>query len=288
VRDALVPAIGIDSFSYHRYFGEVGRWETPSTVRWSTADFLDRAVELGVEVVSLQTVYLEDLSIDAMKDLRAALELRGLRAVLAWGHRSGLESGTNPVRFHEAMACLDYSAALGAPLMRIVCGDQFAWSLPVVERRERLAPLLVRLADRAHELGIDLAVENHADFAMADLALLLTNVGAPNVGICLDLGNAVRVGDDIVEAARLVAPLVRMVQVKDMAIQTDSVGVPWSWWPSVPLGHGDVDVSGALDAVRDSPHPLTWFVEMANMHPDYPDEDAAVAESLYFLRTLTR
>jgi sugar phosphate isomerase/epimerase len=284
--DASRPAVGIDSFSYHRYFGEVGVWEDPVPVRWSTVDFLDRAAELKVEIVSLQTLYLEDLSIDAMGKLRRQLEDRQLSAVLAWGHRTGLESGTNKKRFDEAMACLDYTVALGAPLMRLVCGDQFAWPLPVAERQERLAPLLHALATRAGELGLDLAVENHADCSMADLVLLIETVAAPNLGICLDLGNTIRVGDDVVGSARLAAPLVRMVHVKDLAVQAESVGAPWAWWPSVPLGHGDIDVAMALEAVSAAPRMLGWFVEMTNMHPDYSDEDAAVAESVAFVRQL--
>jgi len=284
--DASGPALGIDSFCYHRYFGEFGEWDAPLPERWSTRDFLDRAAELGVEIVSLQTRYLEDLSIEAMNSLREQLEYRGLRAVLAWGHRSGLESGTNPGRFDEAMACLNYAAALGAPLMRVVCGDQFAWSLPAMERRERLAPLLRALAVRAGELGLALAVENHADFAMVDLVALIDVAGAPNLGICLDLGNTIRVGDDAVNAARLAAPLVRMVHVKDLVVQHDSIGKPWAWWPSVPFGHGDIDLTAALDVLPASPQMAGWFVEMANMHPDYPDEDAAVLESLEFLRRL--
>ena len=288
MRNASGPAVGIDSFSYHRYFGDVGKWESAAPFRWSTLDFLDRAGELEVEIVSLQTVYLEDLSVDGMRELRGQLAQRGLRSVLAWGHRSGLESGLSPARLDDATACLDYSVALGAPLMRIVCGDQFSWAQPAAERRERLTPMLKVLAARAAELGLDLAVENHADFAMGDLVGLVEAAGAPNLGICLDLGNAVRVGDDPVEAAELAAPLARMIGVKDLAIQPGSIGKPWESWPSVPFGHGDIDVAAALSAVPVSARMHGWFIEMANMHPDYADEDAAVEESVRFVRGLTR
>ena len=107
MRTASRPTLGIDSFTYHRYFGEVGEWEEPLPMRWSTVDFLDRAADLGVESVSLQTVFLEDLSPGGMRALREEVASRGLSSVLAWGHRSGLESGTSPARFDEAMICLD-------------------------------------------------------------------------------------------------------------------------------------------------------------------------------------
>jgi len=288
MRTASRPTLGIDSFTYHRYFGEVGEWEEPLPMRWSTVDFLDRAADLGVESVSLQTVFLEDLSPGGMRALREEVASRGLSSVLAWGHRSGLESGTSPARFDEAMICLDLAAVMGVRLVRIVCGDQLAWLTPPEQRKDHLVPMLSRLARRAWQLDIELAIENHADLAMVDLVDLIGRVGAPNLGICLDLGNAVRVGDDPVECAALAGPLVQMVHVKDLAVQEDSVGQPWSWWPSVPLGRGDIDVPAALEPIRGSAPSAGWFVEMGNMHPDHSDEDAAVVESLEFLRALLR
>lgn len=288
MRTASRPTLGIDSFTYHRYFGEVGEWEEPLPVRWSTVDFLDRATDLGVESVSLQTVFLEDLSPGGMRALGDEVASRGLSPVLAWGHRSGLESGTSPARFEEAMICLDLATVMGVRLVRIVCGDQLAWSTPPEQRKDHLVPMVSRLAERARQLDIELAIENHADFAMVDLVDLVGRVGAPNLGICLDLGNAVRVGDDPVECAALAGPLVRMVHVKDLAVQADSVGQPWSWWPSVPLGRGDIDVPAALEPIWGSTPSAGWFVEMASMHPDHSDEDAAVVESLEFLRALLR
>lgn len=286
MRNSLRPKLGIDSFTYHRHFGEVGEWEEPLPTRWSTVDFLDRAAELGVDAVSLQTVFLEDLSIGGMRALREEVATRGLSSVLAWGHRSGLESGTSPARFEEAMICLDLAAVMGVRLVRIVCGDQLAWSTPPEHRKDRLVPLLSRLAWRARQLDLELAIENHADLAMVDLVDLVSSVEAPNLGICFDLGNAVRVGDDPVEAAALAGPLVQMVHVKDLAVQEDSVGQPSSWWPSVPLGRGDIDLAAALETTRGSTPSAGWFVEMGNMHPDHTDEDTAVVESLEFLRAL--
>mgnify|MGYP003602405915 CR=1 FL=1 len=48
--------IGIDSYSYHRFFGEwyAGLQEDPGT-RMTVLDFLDRAVDLGAEGVSLES-----------------------------------------------------------------------------------------------------------------------------------------------------------------------------------------------------------------------------------------
>lgn len=75
---------GIDSFAYHRYFGEHTRWETPLTIRWTAADFIQRARQLEVDAVSLQTCYLPALTEAVVDELKS--QLGDLLPVLAWGH----------------------------------------------------------------------------------------------------------------------------------------------------------------------------------------------------------
>ncbi|MCB1489236.1 MAG: sugar phosphate isomerase/epimerase, partial [Bauldia sp.] len=136
------------------------------------------------------------------------------------------------------------------------------------------------------DLGLTLAIENHADLAMADLAHLVRTVGADNLGICFDTGNAVRVGDDLLDAARVAAPLVKMVHLKDMIVIDASRGDPTAWWPSAPLGRGIFDIPAFLAILEEAGFDGTLFVEMANMHPDWEDEDQAVSESVAYLRRL--
>ena len=67
--------VGIDTYSYHRFFGEIREGEEDPGTRWTTWDFLDRAVELGVDGVSLETCYL-DLDDPAFRE-RLAMSLDG-------------------------------------------------------------------------------------------------------------------------------------------------------------------------------------------------------------------
>ena len=85
-----LPQVGIESYSYHRYFGELTKWEAPLDDRWSVDQFLLRARQLGVQAVSLQTVYLDSLHRSEVERLRAVLDGHGLAGILAWGHPSGL------------------------------------------------------------------------------------------------------------------------------------------------------------------------------------------------------
>ena len=60
--------------------------------------------------------------------------------------------------------------------------------------------------------------------------------------ICLDTANALRVGDDPVEAAALLAPLTRMVHLKDVE-PLDRVVDPVAGPCSVPYGEGVVPIA---------------------------------------------
>ena len=51
--------IGIDSYCFHRYFGEVYDNQEDPGKRITYQDFLNRAIELGVDGVSLETCFFE-------------------------------------------------------------------------------------------------------------------------------------------------------------------------------------------------------------------------------------
>lgn len=287
------PLVGFDSFSYHRHLGETLRWEQPCEVRWSTDDVIDRAVIHAAEVVSLQTCYLlvdpsSPEGRGAVEDLAARIRERELRALLAWGHRDGLRSGRSLERTEEARSWIALAAVLDLPLVRIVAGCVEDWPIPAQDRIERLVPVLKDLATFSADLGIDLALENHADFRMAELVELVERVDSDRLGLCLDLGNLARVGDDVLDATSLAAPYVRMVHVKDLRVPASSLGYPDAWWPTAPLGEGDFSADGSLDAALvatlASPGLVGWFMETVAMHPDAPDEDVAVARGILSLK----
>jgi sugar phosphate isomerase/epimerase len=276
--------IGIDSFSYHRFFGDCTPWEQPVTARWQTDDFLARAAAHGVRDVSLQTVYLPPFDADSTTSLRAALRRYNLRPVLAWGHPAGLDGGTDQHKLDDLYRLLPWARELGCSILRIVCGNQFTYSQPVQPRIERLTPILTGVARQAADYGLTIAVENHADFRMRDLVTLIETVGEPNLGICLDSGNAVRAGDSLLEAADLAGPHVRMVHIKDLVVRDEWRGDPTLWWPSAPLGRGDFDVQEFLRRLAHHGYAGTLYIEFANLYPAWPNEDAAIAESIAYLR----
>jgi 3-oxoisoapionate decarboxylase len=278
--------VGFDSFSFHRWFGETSQWETPVADRWTTRDLLAAAGELGVDVLSIQTIHLPDQSPDGVAALRGELDALGVDRILAWGHRSGLEDGTNPDKLRSALLAMRTAKALGCRVFRVVCGDQYSWSAEPAARAARMARLrapLTELAELAARLDLVVAVENHADTTMADLAGLIGSVGHDRLGVCFDVGNAARVGDDPVAAARLAAEHCFMVHLRDLKLDRASLGNPAGWWPCVPLGDGDLDIPAVLDVLLGAPRCQAWLVETSNVLPGH-SEPPIVASSLAYLR----
>ncbi len=53
--------VGIDSYCYHRYFGEIYPDQSDPGTRWTFQDFVRRAAELEVDGVSLESCFFESL-----------------------------------------------------------------------------------------------------------------------------------------------------------------------------------------------------------------------------------
>ena len=147
LRDASRDRIrlGVDSFSFHRFFGETNRWEQPAPEQWSIRELLAYVERLGIDLLSLQSVHVEDMSESAMSSLRDDLARVGLDCIFSWGHRSGLEDGRNPQKLADALAAMSAAHALGCRIVRVVCGDQESWTedteIRLSRARQLRAPL---------------------------------------------------------------------------------------------------------------------------------------------------
>ena len=289
--------VGIDSYSYHRFFGEIREGEEDPGVRWDTWDFLERAAGLGVDGVSLETCYLPLREAEWRRELAARLRRLGLEGVLAWGHsegpESGLHMGRSGPRLAEMLECVDYAAEMGMSLVRIVVGTFTHWRKePEAEAVARLVPTLRFACRYAAERGVSLAVETHCALSVPALAELVerVNEAAPppaRLGVVFDTANVVRVGADLLEAARRMAEDTRMLHVKDIDMAAADRDDPAGWWPCVPLGEGGLDLAGALEIFARSGFDGLACVELATL-PAGSDEDRMVADGVRWLRETTR
>ena len=277
--------LGIDSYTYHRFFGD---WypdlQADPGRRMTVFDFLDRAVELGVAGVSLEACYLpaDDAFIDR---LRETLDARGLERVWAWGHPSGLQSGADHEAAQDLIRHLGIARRLDARVMRICAGGRRTRPASWPEHKRALVAMLVPLADEAAAHGVVLAIENHIDMLADELVELLTTIDSPWLGVCFDTANNVRMFEDPVEVARKLAPFARATHVKDIIAHKGDPKT-FGFWPSVPLGRGLVDLPVILRLLHDAGFDGLLALEIDYLAPAYVEagEDVAVAQSIAWLR----
>ena len=275
--------VGVDSYSFHRYFGELRTGESPADQRWTTDDFLNFCSELGVDGVSLETCFLDGGADADVESLRQRLDHHSFERVLAWGHPDGLAMGLDPAAFADALAAVDQAAALGCGLLRIVVGITRHFGQECeTEVLRRVVPQVAEITERAAECGLDVAIETHCDLTTASVGSLVEQVASPRLGVVFDSANVVRIGEDLLAAAAALAPHTKMIHVKDLDLRSSTRGEPGGHWPGVPLGLGDLDIVGALELMEEAGFDGLACVEVADMSPGWSEHDI-VAQSVDWL-----
>lgn len=278
--------IGIDSYCYHRFFGD---WypdlQADPGRRMTVWDFLDRARALGVEGVSLESCYMPEPTDAFIDRLRASLAEYRLGAVWAWGHPSGLGSGTKPEAVEDLVRHLGIARRLGVRVMRICGGGRRTRPASWPEHKAKLVPLLQSVLEPAERNGVVMAIENHLDMTADELLELIGAIDSPWLGVCLDTGNNLRLFEDPVVVAEKLAPYARATHVKSL-ISWRGDPKTFQFWPSVPLDAGAVDIAAVVRLLRAANYDGLLAVEVDYLHPQYGDEDAAIARSLDYLRGL--
>lgn len=274
--------IGVDSYAYHRLLGEVRPDEDRPRETFADGSLavLAEARRLGVDLAALETLFLPppgELDPAVLLDAAGPLEI-----ALSWGHAEGFEFGANPGALPELEAWLELAPELGCRLVRVVAGGpRLVGREPLERQLARTAPLLARACALAREVGVELALENHADLTAAAVLDLLDRVEEPLLGVCFDTANALRVGDDPLEAAARLAHAVRIVHLKDcMPFEGDPLVGP----PSVVYGEGAVPVGRILDVLAGAGFAGPVCVELGQLPPGDVDERAMVAACVRWLR----
>lgn len=281
--------IGVDNFSFHRYFGWIIPGQTDPGIRWNHDTFLDRAASLNLEAVSMETCFMEALSPRFLERLRKGCESRSLEGMLSWGHPRGLETGKNPAAKEDLKRTLELAGDFGNPVIRIVGGG---WAdraqEPVRIQIERIVEVLKEVADFAAARHMVLAMENHMDFTADEQLEILDRVGSDHLKVLLDTGNNLRILEDPMEVVRKLAPYTVATHIKDIAATgKGNPATDWrTFWPTVPLGKGILDLPEMIDILRKNGYTGSLNLEIDLLDPRFPDDDQAVAESIAYLRKI--
>ncbi len=279
--------IGIDSYCFHRLFGEVYPFQDPPDRIRTVDDFIDFAKGLKVDGVSLETCFLPSLEDSYLKDLGAKLREYKLDTVFAWGHPNGLERGLSPEAFKEMKALIPKTRLIGTDVMRIT-GSAFDWRHENHrEHMDRLVPLYKEAVKVAEDCGVRLATENHIDYTADEMLEMIEKVGSKNFGINFDTGNFLRLLDDPVAGMEKLAPYVFSTHIKDLKMHPTAKPNDWFFFCGVPVGFGLIDNMKLAELLHKAGYKGFLAVEIDAPAPEWLNmEEEAIAISVKNLRKI--
>jgi len=210
--------VGLNPYGITYYLGLQGRGTPRANPNGRGLNgFLEIAEELGARTIEFHNGWFAGPGEAELRAFRERIERNGMTPVVSLGPPlEGVDTGI-------AAAC-----AIGARIVRlglspVLSGDRAAqgerWPGMVAHARRTLR----EFAPGAAEHGLAFAIEDHQDFGSEELLGFCAEAG-PNVGICLDTGNPLAVGEEPAAFARKVALMVRHVHLKDYRAQWTEEG----------------------------------------------------------------
>lgn len=271
--------IGIDSYCFHRSFGEVYPGQQPVEKPMTMEDFLDFAHSMGVDGVSLESCFFPTFDDAYLKDLKAQLDEYKFDRVFAWGHPDGLERGQNPDAFAELKMLIPKAKTMGADVMRVV-GSSLMFRLePHGPQIKALIKQFKEAVKIAEDNGIKLADENHIDYTADEMLQIIEGVDSPNFGINFDTGNFLRMLDDPIRGMEILKEHVLAVHLKDLQVNP-KMAKPndWFFFSGVPVGEGLIDNDSLAKILNTVDFKGFLAVEIDHPHYDWTGRERQCVE----------
>jgi sugar phosphate isomerase/epimerase len=277
--------IGIDNYTYHRYFGEIYPGQPTPEENWGLVDFTDHMLSLAyldlIECLSIETCFINEDEKTIIKQLKRLNK----PIYFAWGHPNGfmeleLEATRKQFEFY-----FNLSQEFGANIMRIAGSSIKYHSEPHQPQIDKTKAYLEKLLPLAESNDIKLAIENHGDFFLRELDEIIQYFSTPYLGLTLDTGNFLRFDEDPVEAINNFGEKVYIVHAKDLALVNGDGENDPKRLGCVPSGTGIIDFSSIFQTLNSIAYTGPILIEVARMHPEYEafGEPKMIEEGLPFL-----
>jgi sugar phosphate isomerase/epimerase len=219
---------------------------------------LEFAAGLGLDGVLFELSPFRSFRDDALAAIRRTAQQRGLYVHLGMGSifhwhpmatqgRELLADAAYDANVSDAQIVihhLDIARKLGSPILRCVAGNLFTRDEghDMTALADRAVDILREACEAAEDMDIKIAMENHADFTVRELASILARVHSPAFGFTVDCANLAFDLDDPLRLAGIMAPFALTTHYKNYrVIRTRSGLALENCW----LGDGDIDV-GAI------------------------------------------
>ncbi len=199
--------------------------------------YIALATEIGARTLEIWEGWTREMRDDELKTLGERLRGLGMEPI-----------GSSGIHHSDPVNSIRIAKGLGATVTRfaltpILCGDRHAAGPRWDELVDNVWQKLRQLAPMATEAGLAIAIENHQDFTSHELAKFCSETG-PSVGIVFDTANSFPVAESPLDFARVIAPHVRYLHLKDYRVQWTDEGLRLSRCPS---GDGAVPFTEIVD-----------------------------------------
>lgn len=284
--------------NYGFYLHGIGQLWGGFTLPWPKQmnlwQLMDHCASLGLEGMHLDDAALESLE---PAYLQKVMERAGeLDFYLEYNF--SMNSKHDPTLNHSIGEGLDIAHHLGADLAKIsievVRPRPFAGSKFHADVMEQLKAFVQQVRDAlpdAEKKNIRLAVENHADTFSEEIIWVLDQINHPLVGACVDTVNGYHVTENPAEAVKNLAPRAFTNHFRDNRITF----MPWGFKSQgAAVGDGDLDMAGAYELIRKSPHmdrlniELDMEGDLENMERSLVIEEDALRRSVDYCRNVLK
>ena len=255
---------------------------------------LNLAVELGLRGVLFELSPFRSFADRDLQLIRQTAEEHGLYLHFGMGSifhwhpmaekgRTMLAAAGYEVDVSEAKIIvhhLDIARKLGSPILRCVAGNLFSRDegCDMVALADRTVTILREACKAAEGMGIQIALENHADFTVRELASIGTRVNSPAFGFTVDSGNLAFDLDDPLRLANIMAPHAVTTHFKNYQILRTPAGLALG---NCALGEGDIDLVSIARLLAQHNPAINLNIEI---HSQYAPFRLDIFDEQFFVR----
>jgi 3-oxoisoapionate decarboxylase len=224
-----------------------------------TLAFLDHCEALGAAGIQAPLTGLDAAYLDRLRD---CLRTTGMyfEAMVPLPKPDGLAA------FDNAVAA---ARQTGAICIRAAClsGRRYETFANLADWRtfaEASRAAIRRALPVLERYQMPLALENHKDWTVTEMAALLRETGHPLLGVTLDTGNNISLLDGPMEVVETLAPWALSTHLKDMGVEECANGFLLA---EVPLGEGILDLPRIVATIRAARPQTRFTLEMITRDP---------------------
>jgi sugar phosphate isomerase/epimerase len=222
------------------------QWHATAETPLSMIDMVNRTADLGVRLFQIcDYPAIDSYDTSDLDQLRVRATERGVR----------LELGTRGVQPQHLRRYLEMARRLDATLVRSMINTADHRPSP-----DEAVELLTSVAPVFEEAGVTIALETYEQVPVSTLVDIVTRVGAPSIGICVDPANCVAALELPTATVEAVAPYARNIHVKDFAFSRQNGWVGFTL-AGCPLGEGLLDYRHLITTTQARELGLSQIIE---------------------------